>query len=350
MNAVKTKFNADDANWVWNTKTANDKIDNVILEYHIIEESNRILPPTHVLRDTVKEWNQKTNNIRIAYEAVQTSVSDLKCLLEILCRMKQQGILPEQDKQRFYELLLGERENFELFYNDQFSYFIHSANSFLSDLSKNDVEEIFAGFSQGLFTKSRADYYRYIEETIKNYKESQTKMRLKALWQNKTGTKSPREWSDRFETPISCMFSDKERKQAKAMLQIVDEKNPATDDVEKALLYLQKADFYERLKDEHERNRCFMSRVVGDYAVMLGDAESIRKFIREHVQDSPHFWMDNQTVTNQIHNYADQVYKIEGCEKALEIIDNMELAELKRYLRTLIADNLRVGMEILRNK
>ena len=350
MDAVKNKFNAEAANWVWNTETANDKIDDVILEYHIIQESNRVLPPTCSLRDTVKEWNQKTSNIRLAYEAVQNSVGDLKSLLEILFHMKQQGILPEQEKRRFHDLLLDQRESFEALYNDQFSYFLRVAESFLSDLSKEDAKAVFDVFLPGQFTKPKTEYYQYVKAEIEKYTENQAKMRLKALWQEKTGTKSPREWSDHFETPISCMFNDKERIRARSMLKIVDEKSPATEDVDKALQYLQKADFYDRLQDEAERDRCFMERVVGDYAVMLGDAASVRKYIRAHVSDAPHFWMDNQTVTNQIHNCADQAYKTKGCEEALEIIDKMDAAELKRYLRTLIADNLRVGMEILRNK
>lgn len=350
MDSVKNKFNAEAANWVWNVETANDKIDDVILEYHIIQESNRVLPPTCSLQETVKEWNQKTNNIRIAYDAVQNAAGDLKSFLEILYHMKQQGILQEQEKRRFYELLLDWRESFEEFYNDQFSWFLRIAESFLTELSKDDAKSVFDRFSQGQFTKPKTEYYQYVKSEIDNYIENQAKMRLKALWQEKTGTKSPREWSEHFETPISCMFDDKERKQARIMLRVVDDKTPSTEDVDKALQYLQKAGFYDRLKDEAERDGCFMKRVVGDYAVMLGDAASVRKYLRAHVPDAPHFWMDNQTVTNQIHNLADQAYKTKGCEAALEVIDNMDPAELKRYLRTLIADNLRVGMEILRNK
>ena len=352
MDAVKNKFNAEAANWVWNTETANDKIDDVILEYHIIQESNRLLPPTAALRDTVKEWNQKTNNIRIAYEAVQNAVGDLKSLLEILVHMKQQNILPEQDKQRFYEMLVVNRESFEAFYNDQLSYFLRVAESFLSDLSKEDAEAIFTGFVQGQFTKPKAEYYRYVEAEIKKYTENQAKMRLKALWQEKTGTKSPREWSNQFKTPIFCMFNDKERKQAKAMLWIVDSKSPSTEDVEKALQYLQKADFYERLQDEKERDRCFMERVVGKYAVMLDDVASIREYILNHVSDSPHFWMGDgrDNVEKAIYNCANRAYQTKKCEEALEIIDKMDTAELKRYLCKLIGNSLDVGMEILRNK
>ena len=42
IDQVKQKFNADAANWVWNSETADEKIDDVILEYQIIVESNKL--------------------------------------------------------------------------------------------------------------------------------------------------------------------------------------------------------------------------------------------------------------------------------------------------------------------
>lgn len=44
INYLKEKFRVNDANWVWNIDTANQKIDDLILEYRIIIASNKILP------------------------------------------------------------------------------------------------------------------------------------------------------------------------------------------------------------------------------------------------------------------------------------------------------------------
>ena len=41
LTEVKRKFNADAANWVWNSDTADDKIEDVILDYKIIVETNK---------------------------------------------------------------------------------------------------------------------------------------------------------------------------------------------------------------------------------------------------------------------------------------------------------------------
>ena len=47
---------------------------------------------------------------------------------------------------------------------------------------------------------------------------------------------------------------------------------------------------------------------------------------------------------------AEKQYKLSGCERAQAVIDKMDAAELRRYLNELIADNLTVGMEILKNE
>ena len=47
INVLREKFSkeAEDAKWVWNKETAEQKIRDVMLEYRIIIESNKILNP-----------------------------------------------------------------------------------------------------------------------------------------------------------------------------------------------------------------------------------------------------------------------------------------------------------------
>ena len=59
IDQVKQKFNADAANWVWNSETADEKIDDVILEYQIIVESNKLNPRALSLHEAVIEWNKR---------------------------------------------------------------------------------------------------------------------------------------------------------------------------------------------------------------------------------------------------------------------------------------------------
>ena len=125
---------------------------------------------------------------------------------------------------------------------------------------------------------------------------------------------------------------------------------PSEADANRVLRYLAYATFYDRLAKASERDRCFMERVVGDYGILLKDAQSVRDYLTSHTTERPYYWMDNSTIQNQIKAYADKQYKTGGYERAWSVIDQMGPGELREYLKDLIADNVKVGIEILKNK
>ncbi len=350
LDQVKLKFNADAANWVWNSVTADEKISDVILEYRIIAESNKSLPKCIGLRDMVLEWNKRSNNIRMPYNILRKYVGDLCLFLEQLFYMKQSGQLQEQYKQKFYDALIMQREAFEHFYRDQLPYFKQVAGAFVEELDEQDVVGFYSTISAGQFTKSSTEYYQYIENAVNEYKKSIRKTQLKNLWLEKTETKNPSDWSDRYDTPILCMFDDAERGEARAIFATILAYAASDSDITKAINYLESATFYDRLNDPQERDRCFMERVVGDYTVMLKDADSVRQSLVGSIPDKAYNWMDNSAVKNRLKVLAEKQYKLSGCERAQAVIDKMNAAELRHYLNELIADNLTVGMEILKNE
>lgn len=350
INQVKLKFNADAANWVWSSVTADEMISDVILEYRIIAESNKSLPKCTNLRDTVLEWNKRSNNIRMPYDVLRKYTGDLSELLLQLYYMKQSGQLQEQYKQRFYDALITQREAFDCFYRDQLPYFKQVAGTFIEELDEQDVTGFCNTIPAGQFTKSSTEYYQYIENAVSDYKKGIRKTQLKNLWLEKTGTKDPSDWSDRYDTPILCMFDDAERGEARAIFGTILAYAASDADITKAINYLETATFYARLNDPQERDRCFMERVVGDYAIMLKDADSVRKSLIGSIPDKAYNWMDNTAVKNRLKVLAEKQYKLSGCERAQAVIDKMDAAELRRYLNELIADNLTVGMEILKNE
>ena len=350
LDQVKLKFNADAANWVWSSVTADEKISDVILEYRIIAESNKSLPKCTNLRDMVLEWNKRSNNIRMPYDVLRKYTGDLSQLLVHLYYMKQSGQLQEQYKQQFYNALITQREAFEHFYKDQLPYFKQVAGTFVEELDEQDVAGFCNTLPAGQFTKSSTEYYQYIENAVSNYKKSIRRTQLKNLWLEKTGTKDPSDWSDRYDTPILCMFDDTERGEARTIFATILAYAVSDADITKAINYLEAATFYDRLNDPLERDRCFMERVVGDYAVMLKDADSIRKSLIGSIPDKAYNWMDNSAVKNRLKVLAEKQYKLSGCERAQAVIDKMDATELRRYLNELIADNLTVGMEILKNE
>ena len=350
LDQVKQKFNADAANWVWNTETANDKINDVILDYRIIAESAKSIPACCSIRDVVSGWNNRTNNIKIAFEALKKAAGDLTPFLEELHRMKQTNTLPEQNKEKFYSLLVSQRDAFDKFYSDQIPYFRTVAEIFIDGMDTDDILKLYQDIPAGQFTKSSTEYMTYVENAVKVFLQNQAKKRLKDLWAEKTGTKDPRDWSARYDTPILCMLDDEERPEAKEIFTIIMENSPSEMSITRAITYLNRVTYFDKLANKELRDKCFMSRVVGDYGLMLDDAQAIRDYLIAHVTVRPYDWMDNSTVQNQIGLLAEKKYKTGGSEKVWAIVEKMDATELRHYLRDLISDNVKVGIEILKNK
>ncbi|MDM8248002.1 hypothetical protein QUW49_05045 [Lacrimispora saccharolytica] len=350
LDQVKQKFNADAANWVWNTETANDKINDVILDYRIIAESAKSIPACSSIRDVVSGWNNRTNNIKIAFEALKKYTGDLTLFLEELYRMKKTNSLSDQNKEHFYSLLVSQRDAFDEFYSDQIPYFRTVAEIFVDGMDTDDILKLYQDIPAGQFTKSSTEYMTYIESAVKEFLQNQAKKRLKDLWLEKTGTKNPRDWSARYDTPILCMLDDEERPEGKEIFAIMMENSPSEVSINRAIAYLNRVTYFDKLSNSELRDKCFMSRVVGDYALMLDDAQTVREYLVAHVTVHQYDWMDNSTVQNQIRMLAEKKYKTGGSEKVWSVVEKMDATELRRYLKDLITDNVKVGIEILKNK
>lgn len=349
IDVVKQKFNADAANWVWSKDTADERIADVILEYRIIAQSNKSLPKCMSLREVVQEWSKRTNNICMPFDVLKKYAGNLSGLLQQLYYIKQSGQLQEQYKKDFCDELAEHREDFDQFYKEQLPLFKKAASSFVSELSEQEIAEFRSAIPTGQFTKSSTEYYQFIEKEVEDFRKKQKKSKLTALWKEKTGTKDPAEWSERYETPILCMFDDTQRSEARNMFAVITGFSAPDSDITKAIAFLENADFYDRLADPAERDRCFMERVIGDYGIMLDDVDSVRSDLIGSVIEKPYNWMDNSAVNNRLRALADKKYKTTGYERAQEVIDKLDPAELRRYLSNLISDNLTVGMEILKN-
>lgn len=346
---VKQKFNADAANWVWNSETANEKINNVILEYQIIAESNKFNPKALSLHDAVVEWNKKTSNIRISYDALKKYAGTLEGLLQLLYSMQKSGTVIEQQKEKFYDALRTEGSNFVEFYKNQIFYFKQVAATFIEDLDNQDVDKLYTDIPNGQFSKSSTEYFNYIESQVKIFLQNQAKRRLAAIWQEKTGTKSPAEWSSVYKTPIYCMFDDESRGEAKENFKVFGDKTATEEAIIQTIEFLENAKFYDRLNNEKERENCFEEGVIGDYKVILSDVNDVREYLIGHVTDAPYTWIDNTTVKNKLKSLCEKQYLLEGKDSAMKVINGMDASQAKKYLCDLIADNFTVGMEIIKN-
>ena len=81
---------------------------------------------------------------------------------------------------------------------------------------------------------------------------------------------------------------------------------------------------------------------------MLNDIDEVKRYLDSRIKADPYDWFGLPEVDKKLKQLAEAKYNQGGCDKALEKIDNMELADVKRYLKNLIKDDMIVGMAIIK--
>jgi hypothetical protein len=348
INALRKKFDADAANWVWNTETAQQKIREVILEYSIIAESNKVISKSISYDATIREWCDKCGYIRIAYTAAKNYLDELGPFLNLLYGMKKAGTLLDSQKKTFLELLRANAETFRNFYNNQIDLFKRVCGYYLDKLSDEEIKDVFSMIPSGSFTYEKADYLNTVESKVKSYMEGQKSSKLKKLWKEKTGTESPREWSKKHKMPILCLIPDAEVAKAKAAFSAVNRTKADEASIDKAIEYFASAKFFDMLSDDEALDKAFRDSIIKSYAVMLTDIQGVKDYLDSHIGAEPYDWFGLPEIEKKLHQMAEAKYNQGGCERALAKIDEMDIADVKKYLKDLIKDNMIVGMEIIK--
>lgn len=354
LDDLKKRFNSDDANWVWDLSTANERIDTVILDYQIIKESSSILSNTRRLEDCLSNWKRRLRQIKIPFDGLmEQNVPGIYPLLKILSEIQQRGDLPEKDKERFYNLIREHKSEFANFCNDidlQIVVFKEKYKSFIEDMNDEELKSFIDTIPEGQFGKSTSDYNNFVNQKLSEFRKKQAKNQITELWQKYTKTRNPRDWSKKNRTPILCMFDDTQRENARKMFASFDG-DPQDSEAKKVCSFLnelEQQNFYEILNDSSEQDRRLMDYFAKDYQIVITDPESVREELEKADSDA-NSWM-NAEGQKRIDTLADRLYKVSGISKAVEKISNMSDKELREYVKQMLSNNSRFGMEILRQK
>lgn len=350
INRLERKFDADAANWVWNMNTAQHKIDEVILEYKIVAASNKILPKNISFDSTIREWIDKCDMIRVSYLYAKDDWEDLSELVEILFDIKKAGVLLDSKREKFLEQIRVNGEAFLRFYTDQIPLFRKACNFIVRRFSEEEARDIFKLLPSNLFTAEKSDYQAAVQAAVDSYLSQQGITQLKELWRQKTQTESPRQWSKKYQTPILCMIPDEDAAAARVAFETLNRKHPEALAIEKAKTFLERANFFDCLSSQEERDKAFRENVVKSYSVMLDDLDEVRNYLIAVIGAEPYDWFGLREVDKKLKEKAEFKYNATGCDMALKKIDNMDVADVKQYLKRLIRDNMIVGMEIIKGK
>lgn len=350
INRLKDKFKVDAANWVWNVDTANQKIDEVIMEYKIIIESNKILPKNTSFEQTIREWCDRCSLIRISYLYAKNYWDELSDFMELLYNMKKSGHLLESQRAIFLEQLTIHGSAFNSFYNNQTGLFRKACAYVVGRFGDDEIKEIFRLLSNDMFTMEKSTYQAAVENAAERYVSEQGAEKLRNFWKQKTGADTPKAWSKIHRTPILCMIDDKDMQSAKDAFGTLNKKQPDSASVEKAMQFLENATFFNKLSDNDAINEAFRATIIKSYSVLFEDLDEVRSRLEDVMAVDVYDWFGLPEVDKKLCEMAEYKYNQSGCDLALEKIDGMDVSDVKQYLKRLIRDNMIVGMEIIKGK
>jgi hypothetical protein len=332
---------------LWDKETGKEEIRKLLAEYGVAKESNAILNVSaHSLTEAFSEWRERMKFIGISYEALRTKYNAFARVFDTLLKIcRQEDILPEQLKIFHSELIEHGVEIRDLL-NNNGRVFAEIYEPYLEGLSNNDIAEVKSKLQTGLFVLPKTDCNAKVKEAAEEFRKNQLKSKLVILWKNRTGTKNPREWSSRYRTPALCCVSEIEYEKAKKTFEILN-RNWGTDaEIKAAISFLESTNMFDVFADNERRNEAFKQDILGEYSVLLPDLDKVRDAC-DRLSVDIYDWRDNPSVRSRVKQLAEAEYNAGGSNKVLSKIDGMDASQLKQYLKRLVSDSIRIGIEIL---
>ena len=350
INVLRSKFAVDAANWVWRKGTAEAVIDSVILEYQIIEESNKCVGTSKSYKDALRAWSGKANNMRLSFSAIKNDVDDLDVLLGYINEICTTDQLQEQHKQAFLDSMKIFGAKFVDFYNNRQNDVFKKVCDFeLTGLSDADKDKVYGAMPMGCFTKDKVGYSNLVAQMVEEQKKGLNSMKLRNIWREKTNTSSPYQWSEQFSMPIFAMLAEQEVTVCRKIFATINSNKADAKDISDAITYLENAKFFDFLSDASQRDKMFVKNIIRDNAVMLSNIAEVKDYLRSHVTDVPYYWFGSPSVQSTLNKMAEAKYNKDGYEIAFQKIDQMSAEDVKKYLKDLIKNNKNVGVEIIKN-
>ncbi len=348
INEISKKF-SEASNWVWNKNTVDEKINETIVEYEIVCESNGYITKTIKYDDCLSEWKRKCEMFKVAFYSVKNDLPEISEFLEILYQLKKNGYIYDNSKVTFLECLKTKKEQFKNFCENQTTILLQTQGFYLDGLTDQDVSAIAAKLYD-VFSLENSEYQRKLEAEVSDYKANMSKYQLVELWKTKTNTDSPLDWSNKYSMPILCMVPSQQQDEARAMFDVINGQFNEKGKIDDAIAYLERFKYFDDLNSDVARNNAFKKNVLKSYSTILDDVADVKKTIRSRVSVSPYNWLGSTAVEEFIGKLATQKYNNGGNLKVYNVIDSMSPDDLKKYLKDLVKENVVVGIEIINNQ
>lgn len=178
--------------------------------------------------------------------------------------------------------------------------------------------------------------YAKIEEYGRNIASKQ----IAALWEQKTGTKSPEAWSRLHSLPAAFVLADLE-----TINVVIRPAGFSAEHVQATLVTLGQENAFVDLPDAGRR---FLERVLSTrYQKICFDVSELGSFLRRELNDDPNRWLTDTKLSAAIEAFIKKSYQKHARKQAEEKVVDLTDVEAKALLLKLIREQPDVGLAVL---
>ena len=335
----------------WIMETGEDEIRKLIVEYEVVKTTNILLNVSNHAKDAAfKSWRDTLKFIGFSCESIRTKMPSLDKVFDLLFKIANfDDMLPENMQQLLTELTIHNAEMRDLL-GDTLGAFMEIYAPYLEGFSRVECEEIKDSIKVDMFTLSATKSNAEVKKAAEDYRKNQVKAQLFKFWSDKTdGTKNPRQWSEKYKTPILCCIDADIYSDAKKAFAVLNSSTQTEAEIKSALSFLQEATFFEQIEDPAYQDQCFIKRIVGYYVKLLPDISAVRSAL-DSLSVDVYDWVDDPSVQAKVKNMASAEYNAGGSDEAKKVIDGMDdIEQLKDWLKKLIGGDMELGVKIISN-
>lgn len=334
----------------WVSTTGEDEIRKLTVEYEFVKNSNILLNVTNNNKEaSFGSWRDTLKFIGFSCEAIQAKRPSLnKVFYTLQMVANHEDILAENLKQLLDELSIHNTEMRDIL-SDSVAVFREIYAPYLEGFTAEECEEIRNSITENMFVLSATKSNGTVKKAAEDYRKNQAKSQLFKLWSDKTsGTRNPRQWSQKYQTPILCCVDDSVYSEAKKAFSVLNSSTQTESEIKSALDFIENATFFEKLADSSYRDECFMRRIMSYYVRLLPDIQTVRNEL-EGLAVDPYDWCDDPRITAKIKSMASAEYNAGGSDSVIKIIDSMGEGELRDWLKKLVTGDMELGVKIIGN-
>lgn len=335
---------------LWIGTTGEDEIRKLTVEYSVVKATNLLLNVSSHSKDgAFKQWRETLKFIGVSCEAARTKRPALdKFFYYLLKIVNFEDMLPE-NMSSFLDEMTNRSTEIRDILGNTLALFTELYAPYLEGFSLPECEEIKNSITADMFVLSATQSNATVKKAAEDYKKNQIKARLAQAWsENAGGTKNPRVWSEKYQTPILCLVPDDVYDAAKKAFATINSNTASEAEIKQALEFIETATFFSDIANEQFRDRMFMERIVGNYAHLLTDINKIRNALDTLGIDA-YEWYDSPAVKSKIRSMAAVEYDAGGSDKAIKTIDGMDSDQLRSWLKQLAKKDIDLGVKIIIN-